>query len=191
MASFIVDEIRKLPNVKLGFFYCKHGVESRNTFVGVARGIISQILRQNEVILPFLYEHACTSGEDVLSSDDLAAEILREVLHNCETTYIVLDGLDECEREGRRRIASIFQDLCESLPVRDLYRCRCIFISQDDSAARKDFAKIPAFKITPSETSRDIKTYSAAWSRKIRHKFDLSDEREQHISNLITEAAAG
>ncbi len=68
LASLLIEEARKLPGVQVVFFYCKHGDSQRNTFLAVARSILLQLLRHNGSLLSYLFEAACTSGENSLDS---------------------------------------------------------------------------------------------------------------------------
>src|ERR1700738_4462912 len=100
LASLIIEELQKLQSlhpITLGFFYCKHKDTQRCTFSAVARGILAQLLSQNEDLLPYLFEKAAMSGEMVLESPVLTKELLETALKSSENVYIVLDGLDECE----------------------------------------------------------------------------------------------
>jgi hypothetical protein len=49
LASVIVEEARKLKTATVAFFYCKYMDLDRNSFRSVARGILSQLLRQHPV----------------------------------------------------------------------------------------------------------------------------------------------
>lgn len=183
--------MRKLPDVSLSFFYCKYQDTERNTFLAVARGILSQLLRQDETLLPYLYEKASKSGQTVLQSNALAKELLTTSVKNCKRLYVILDGIDECDRDNRKEIVSVLEEISESFPPEDADSFRCMFVSQDDSLARKDFSKMVSLKITESDVKKDIRTYAAAWSAKIQSKFELTAERQNFIEDSITAKADG
>jgi hypothetical protein len=186
-----VEEARNLPDVTVAFFYCRYQDAERNTFLAVARGILAQLLRQDDSILAYLYDKASRSGQTALSTDSLAKELLEIAIKNHKKLYVVIDGMDECEREQRREIANTFEIFWESLPSNEVDSLRCLFISQDDSAGRKDFAKMQQLKITESDTKPDIRTYANSWSLKIQSKFDLSTEKQRDIEDMITEKSEG
>lgn len=159
--------------------------------MAVARGILAQLLHQDEGILSYLYDKCSRSGQNRLSTDALAKELLETVIRNYEKLYVVIDGIDECDREQRRDIVSTFETCWESLPPDDADSLRCLFTSQDDSAARKDFAKMVSIKITENDTKRDIRTYAIHRSSEIQAKFSLTEERRQYVEDMITEKAEG
>ena len=173
------------------FFYCRHDDSQRNNFVAVARGLISQILCQNDMLLSYLYEKASTSGEAVLTGPSLVKEILSMVIKNCERTYIILDGLDECNRDDRKEITSWFRDLIDSLSPTDFGSIRCLFISQDDGPGRKDLSMLPTLKIRSEDNRCDIEVYATAWRKKIQEKFGLQDDNRDEIAGRIVTASGG
>jgi hypothetical protein len=194
LASLIVEELQKLRlahEITLGFFYCKHKDAQRSTFSTVARGILAQLLRQNEDLLPYLFEKASMSGEVVLESPALTKELLETALKSSERVYIVLDGLDECDPHEKKAIISWFQSVTASLPETELDSIRCLFISQDDGEVGKLLSKIPAIRIKPEDTRLDIQAYTTIWSKKIQDKFDLVDDRREAILSSVAERANG
>ncbi|CAI6242163.1 unnamed protein product [Periconia digitata] len=191
LASLVVEETKKLPDVTVAFFYCRYEDLQRNTFVAVARGLLSQLLNQDEDLLPYLYEKATKSGQTSLSTDSLAKQLLETAIKNHRKLYVIIDGIDECEREQRKEIVSTLESFWESLPYTDADSLRCLFVSQDDSAARKDFARMVTLKITQSDTKQDISSYAHTWSQEIRAKFGLDQNHVQCIENMIAEKAEG
>jgi hypothetical protein len=109
LASLIIEEARSLPDVTVAFFYCRYQDDERNTFLAVARGILAQLLHQDDNILAYLYDKASRSGQTTLSTVSLAKELLEIATKNHKKLYIVIDGIDECERDERKEIASTFE----------------------------------------------------------------------------------
>ncbi|USP81220.1 hypothetical protein yc1106_08494 [Curvularia clavata] len=186
-----IEEVGKLQDVQVAFFYCRYLDSARNTFLAVARGILSQLLFKDASLLSYLYEKLSTSGQVTLSLESTARELLEISLKAFEKLYIVIDGLDECEREQRQQIVSFFKDTWESVPSADKDSLRCMFISQDDDISRKDFAAMSSIKITESHTRKDITHFVAARSMIIKQKFDLTEDRKQWIQDQVTKSADG
>lgn len=191
LASSVVDEARKLPGVHVAFFYCRYLDNGRSTFLAVMRGILSQLLFQDEALLIYLYEKVSTSGEVSLSTESVAKEVVETSIKNFQKLYIVIDGIDECEREERKQIVAFFQDVWESLPQDDSDALRCMFVSQDDNIARNDFKSIPSLKISEADNKGDISAYAVARSSAIQTKHKLSDDRRRWLQELIVARAEG
>lgn len=186
-----MEEAQKLPGVTVVYFYCKYDESDRNTFLAVARGIILQLFNQDESLLPYLYEKASRSGQRPLSTNSLAKELLETAVKNYKKLYVVIDGIDECENKHRSDIVSTFRSLWESLPAGKVNSLRCLFVSQDDGAAREDFAGIDLLKITEIDTRHDIRVYTNAWSKTIGMRFDLSQDKQQLVEDVVTQKAEG
>ncbi|KAF2141617.1 uncharacterized protein K452DRAFT_271241 [Aplosporella prunicola CBS 121167] len=189
LASLIVEKAQNI-GVNIAFFYCKYEDTDRNSFIAVARGILSQLLQQNEDLVSSFYEKLSRSGETTLSSAKLAKELLDLAFGACGKTYLVLDGLDECNREERRKVSEYFRNVVCSLPRADADRIRCLFVSQDDGYARKDLKDIVSIKLTAEDNMEDIKSLVQIWEKKIQDKFHF-DTTGQDIARTITERSQG
>lgn len=193
MTSFIVEQVRLLsPAPTLLFFYCKGRDNTRDDFVSVARSFLSELLRCHpDTLSPFFYYKFSKSNEAVLSKVQDIEELLMVSLLNCPKVYIVIDGIDECGREERKRITSWFRDIVENLDPSNLDRVRCLFVSQDDGVARKDFNGITTLKIKPADVKDDIEKYSLHEAAHIQSLFQLSDDMRVDIASKMREAADG
>ena len=187
----MIEEARKITKAKVAFFYCKYNDTARNTFVAVARGVLSQLLRQNRDLLPFFYERSSASGEVTLSSLTLAKELLKVALNSVEKVYVILDGIDECSRDDRKDISSFFCGIVEDLPQANFDSIHCLFVSQDDGFARKDFTKCSALKIDANDNKTDIHNLVRVWSERLQQRFELTDDRKSEIWDQVSRGADG
>ncbi|TDZ38461.1 hypothetical protein C8035_v004775 [Colletotrichum spinosum] len=126
---------------------------------------------------------------DVFFSD--LEELLEIAIKNLPSVYIILDGIDECPRDQRKSITSWFRRLVEKLQPKDSDRIRCLFVSQDDGFARKDFSGVSSLKIQSKDNESDICEFSAAWASRIQQKFDLTGDRTQEIAKQIPVSCNG
>ncbi|KAI9685458.1 MAG: hypothetical protein M1822_004589 [Bathelium mastoideum] len=191
LASVIIQHLKDSFSSLVLFFYCKYGDPTRNTFTSVVKSLLSQILRQNQDLLPYIYDAASRSGEFPLTNRNLAEELLITSMKNCQTVYMVLDGLDECETGERRSIIKSARSSIESLPFTDLGKIRCLFISQDDQAASRDFSGMPYFKIDASHNIRDIQKYTQYWVTEIGEKLGLPSSAQSSLANTVVDNADG
>lgn len=173
------------------FFYCKQSLPEHNTFLALARSFILQLLNQDKSLLLYLHGEHCDSNEAVLSSIPLAQEMLKFLLSSCKSAYIVIDGLDECEREERKVITQWFCHLVESLPENAPDRLRCLFVSQDDRIGTKDLQGLAKINIEPQDNKQDILVYSRVQANELRRKFDFSEEESSRIAIAVTESVKG
>lgn len=191
LASLVVEEARKLtPTPIVLFFYCRHSSQ-RDSFLALARSLLAQLLRQDKGLLLYFYQMYCNSGEVVLTSQALVKELLLLAFRSCKYAYIILDGLDECAREERKIITQWFRKFVEDLPTSEPKGLRCLFISQDDGVARKDFSGLASIKIRTEDIKHDIDEYSRVEADKLKAKFQLSDEDASTIASTVANSAGG
>ncbi|KAK9774284.1 putative C2H2-type domain-containing protein [Seiridium cardinale] len=186
LVSRVVTEIQQFckaqtilanQGISVAYFYCKHSDPDRNTFIAVARGILSQLLKQQPHLLDHLYEQSSMSGDISLSSKSLAQDLLNIALNGGKVTYIVIDGFDECDKKSRKEIISFFRAVVEALPPAEMDSIRCLFVGQDDGISPKDFTEIPKIPITPTDNRGDIHRFAEAWHSKIQSKLGLEDSK--------------
>ncbi|KAF2994772.1 hypothetical protein E8E14_002949 [Neopestalotiopsis sp. 37M] len=193
LASLIVqtaEELKHTPTVL--YFYCKHENPERNNFVALGRSLLAQLLHHDNELLPTFYQKYCRSGEAIPSSSVLLQELLTLAFENCKSAYIILDGLDECPRDQRRYIANWFRDLVENLPSWQADKLRCLFISQDDGPARKDFAGLVSIRIRAEDTQHDIKEFCRIQAGKLlENNPSLSDEKVDWIATTVANSVNG
>ncbi|KAK8879910.1 hypothetical protein PGQ11_001204 [Apiospora arundinis] len=191
LASIIADHVFTIPDVSVGLFYCVQSDPHSNSFISVAKSILSQLLTQDATLLPLVYEKMRTeNGEAVLTSNTDAEKLLNLALRS-RKTYLIIDGVDECERDERKKICSWFSKTINSLERTKADEIRCIFVSQDDGIARRDLAAIPAINITTKNTERDIQVYSKVWQAKIEQKFGTFHEHELSVAKVVTARSQG
>ena len=190
LASVVVDAVQNIPDATLAFFYCKHADETRNSFISVARSILAQVLAQHPHLLPYFHEQASMSSDVSLSSTAVAKRMMQTSFSNCGRTYVIIDGLDECERGERKEISSWFQEAIEALIPADMGSIRCLIVGQDDGIARKDLGAFAIIKIT-NENYGDLKAFATEWHKKIEDKFGELSSKSCHIANIISVRAQG
>ncbi|KAI0898910.1 putative zinc finger protein [Annulohypoxylon nitens] len=192
LASLVIEEVQNLrPKPTVLYFYCKQDNSERNNFVALGRSLLAQFLMQDNGLLPTFYQKSCRSGEATLSSPALVQELLTLAFGNCKSAYIILDGLDECPRDQRKTITQWFRKLVEDLPNSEPERLRCLFVSQDDGVARKDFAGLTSIKVGVEDNKNDIEKYCQSNACKLKESFLLTDKRATAIAETVAKSVKG
>ncbi|RYO83126.1 hypothetical protein DL766_004460 [Monosporascus sp. MC13-8B] len=101
------------------------------------------------------------------------------------------DGIDEYPRGERRKITQWFRHLVEDLEPPRQDRVRCLFVSQYDGIAQRDFGGLTAVQIKAHHTRADIHQFSMASAARIQDELGLSDDLWAKITSKIEEAADG
>jgi hypothetical protein len=193
LASLIIDKcLEKTSNVTI-WFYFRHGDQSRRTFIALARALISQLLKYDTDLVPFVHEKMSSRSEQILSSEVLAKELLETLLKNCQGLRIILDGLDECARGEEKKVVEWFRSTLEASThsAASSDYPRCVFISQRDAIATRIFRDLPTITITADHNHQDITTFVSSWGMKIQEKFSISDDATRSINERVVTRAAG
>ncbi|KAF4883968.1 Vegetative incompatibility protein HET-E-1 [Colletotrichum fructicola] len=192
LASIVVEEAKALshePTVL--YFYCKADNQEKNNFLAIGRSLLRQLLGQNPDLLYYFDQKYQSSTEAILTTVSDVEELLRTGITNTSSTYIILDGIDECPREERQVISRWFRQLVEDQPQADPDKIRCLFVSQDDGIARKDFRDVASFKIKAGDNREDIVQFSLQWAMKIQQRFRLEEKERVSIAQRIPDVCQG
>jgi hypothetical protein len=190
LASVIIECVKEIKDVSVAFFYFANGNPERDKFVPMARGILSHLVTQDTSLLLHFEKMMISSGQAVLSSRELAKELLDIALRS-RKTYIILDGIDECARDDRKAICTWFRSFADSLPTAKQDEIRCLFISQDDGFARKDLSMLPTLRITDDQTRGDITEYVLHWQKRIEERFGPLQEIGLPLAKIVPERSQG
>jgi len=143
-------------------------------------------------MLPFLFGQSLSSGEMPLSSLQLCNSLLKVAFQNIPRDmkiYIVLDGIDECDSQERRKIASAFSTLVTGVNDRGIIRV--LFISQDEPDLKGLLRTATSIKISKTDNEEDIKCYVGHWSSKISIKFGLTQDEKEAMVKIVCLGADG
>ena len=187
LASLIIEEIRKMGRASLTFFYCKYGDNQKNSFLYVLRSTLAQLIQQNEHLLSYMYEKCSSSNEVTLESLGLLKELTTLAIKSTPYTYVLIDGLDECETGEAKKIIIWFNSILGSGTFRLMY------VSQRDNF-EKLFDRAYTLSLDPlhcGEHQKDIEAYASHWSSKIGQKFELPPVLEEQIVTKVTERSKG
>jgi hypothetical protein len=110
--------------------------------------MLAQLIGLNKDLLAYVYDKASASGETSLDSPKLAKELLETAIKSLGKVYILIDGLDECEKAEKKPISSWFQSIVYSVSASDPESLQCLFISQHDNDAGRLFAGLPTLRIS-------------------------------------------
>lgn len=113
MAIGLTEELshHMVENTLVIFFFCQIADYELNTVEAVVKGLILQLVNQQENLIHVLRKRWNTEkGHFIEEVDSLQTswDIFLEMLERCQTTYskiyIVIDALDECQAQGKADI---------------------------------------------------------------------------------------
>jgi hypothetical protein len=179
----------KKDELTLAYFYCRDQDTQRNKFPNVAKAMLSQLLQQNPEILAYLYDECLKSVKVTLASPQDCVKLLNTVLQAVPKTFIVIDGIDECEQKERRAILNFFVSAINDC---ELGKIRGLFISQELSDIKTALHNPETLSLNEEHSRVDIKNYATRRAADIQERFKLmSDEARDHIVKLVCDGHDG
>jgi hypothetical protein len=195
LASVLIEEcsrmVRLSKDLSFAFFYCRDKDEQRNKFASVAKSMLAQLLRQQPVILPYLYDECLKSAKVTLSSSQDCIRLLGTVLQAVPQTFLIVDGIDECEQKERKAMLNFFTSTITSDDIAP-GKVRALFISQQLSDIMTGLHMADSMQLTKNHIELDIRNFAVKRAFEIQKKFNLiPDLAREHIVKLVCDGADG
>ena len=191
LASVIIEDCLKNTAFETTYFYCKHAETEKNTSMAIFRGLLSQLIFQNKLLLPHCYEKTLAKGELTLSSAVTAQNLLELFLDCSSKQYMVIDGLDECSAIERKLVLAFFNGISRKLDSKDPGKFRILFVSQDEDDINTALKNATWVSLAPGNIKHDLQIFTRKWSDDIGQKFHLDTREIDYIAELTCYRADG
>jgi hypothetical protein len=123
ICSTIIDHMEGVcktqSGTRMAYYYFDFNDESVLRLGALLQSIILQLSRQSELLsdhVRSLYKH-CDNGRSV-PGDELLASTLFELLKEGQQTFIIIDALDECPKDGRDQFYNLITQQIGQRPGR-------------------------------------------------------------------------
>jgi hypothetical protein len=191
LASVIIQDCLKDPAIRCAYFYCNNGDRQRNKFVSLAKSIQAQLLNSERDLTALFYDRCFSSEEPALRSPKVCTELLQITLQSLRKTYIIIDGLDECDSKKYKNILSCFNAAVEICNTANPGSLRILYISQAVPEIERMLLTASTLRLDPMDSAKDICSFVECWVSKIQMNFDLTADDSKFILNLICDEADG
>ncbi|GKU07138.1 unnamed protein product [Fusarium langsethiae] len=189
MASVVIDSLQKTSDgVVIYFFYSANEPSKREGFNGIRSLILQLLLTCNRLPDELMNEYfrARDGYEDYLNNSD--RQIIQKLLHSLMTShpsgqmYLVLDGLDECSKEG----PEFFDTLAKLLNSESNATVKWFFSSCDVNPISKTMEKAHSLTIEPNleAITNDIRIHLKNKIHCPRHEGVWFDNEEQSFLHV-------
>jgi hypothetical protein len=118
-------------------------------------------------------------------------DLFDSILRASKSVFIILDGIDECDRGERGRILTYINATASSIEKEGGDVPKVLYISRDEGDIRKILSKIPTRTITPQDNEQDIKQYTTSQSADVQDKFEIHDNLRENIVSMVCDRARG
>ncbi|KAF9878015.1 hypothetical protein CkaCkLH20_04591 [Colletotrichum karsti] len=224
LSSLVVDELGKLATkgtdvprqTQICYFYCQKDDNELETYLGILRGILHQLVsaaelpdpeneslgnesgNHNLAILPLCEDKITSTGGSTLNNQDVAEGLIEVFFEASTRQYVVIDGLDECKASTEIQQTVTFftkqvtkcEDLCQG-------QLRVLFMSQTSKEIGKLMSKhniqtnAGEIELDPNDNMEDIRRYVRTLLIRDGTKFSLSEWDKQYIEDNISGRSEG
>lgn len=154
------------------------------------RSLLAQIIRKKSDLLPHVYESYVKIGG--VPSASHVSNILKDLFRTLDTTYLVLDGLDECDGRQQKQILKELSSIMDSVSVGSSSRNALrIFISSRET--REILSKLrsaPQISLTDEHAlvSGDIAIFAKHRLTELRETFNDNSLIDKIEETLVQKA---
>lgn len=205
IASYLIEKCREGTSAgasfKATFFYCNGKDPDTSTFLSISRGLLFRQLlhvQPNEKfrhLIAYCHDKKINSGQPNLKDEGTAESLLRTFFEIIPDQYIIIDGLDECEKPVIRDTLRILSSVVTQQDAIDPGRLRLLIVSRDLIEIRKSLSMEQAnpdiFKIEADHNAEAIELYVNLRMDMFDPNFELSEEKRQEIIEKTLDAAKG
>lgn len=186
---------------KIYYFYCQEEDSEHRTYIDILRGVLHQMVDFNDYLLPLCLEKVESSGNPTLADTETAQVLIEAFFEYNTRQYIIIDGIDECERTEARDAATFFMGQvtkCDN----DIKQgqLRVLFMSQPTPELVK--AKVmpeddACVQLRSTDNAEDIRSYvkkripDFSEKRATRSGFNLSENDKEQIESIICRRSEG
>lgn len=151
-------------------------------------------------MLPYFYMKFKSNGHAKLESPLLAQSLIKLSCERAHRQFIVIDGLDECERNERSTLLSLLAEIVEGLENLEPGKLRLLIVSQLETDIGASLTKssqmlahfsFRSFTIFEKDNKKEIDRYVEKMASEIELQHSLSPEQAGCIKRLTSSRAEG
>lgn len=204
LTSYLVDQCKEGTSLgapfKTIYFYCKGKDSESSTHLAIFRGLLHQqmlYIREDERfrhLIAYCYDKKDSSGQQHLTTGD-AKPLLDLFFDIVPYQYIIIDGLDECEKPEIRQSLSLLTSVIARQDNIDPGSLRLLVVSRDIPEIKKPLscegttAKI--FKIEAENNKDAISMYVTQRLKEFPRALNLNENEIERIRDLTCNRAKG
>jgi hypothetical protein len=118
-------------------------------------------------------------------------QVIGTVLQAAPQAFLIIDGIDECERKERNAILNFFTSAITSDDIKP-GKLRGLFVSQELSHIKTALHMSESLQLTRDHSELDIRNFAIKWAARIQERFNrMPAPAREHIVKLVCDGADG
>ncbi|KAF6808246.1 zinc finger protein [Colletotrichum sojae] len=177
----------QLPAHSVAYFYFKHGNTEKNNHNSFLRAFLLQLMDQNRTVSHEFAQELSAKADVAIRATNSLETLVKRALEEYPTSFLVLDGLDECAAGEARKTVQWLLSL-----VGDISDIRVIFSGQRDGLLDVLLSDRPSIPLESSHHAQDIQNFCRSRCKQLRTSFKgMEASLEEQIFTLVTTRAKG
>lgn len=191
LAVYLKEEAPLPSNSIILYCLCSYGFgKQESNACGLAfRSLTAQLLRNRVDLVPQVYDNYVKVG--AVPKLGTIKDLLKGLLMCLETTYLLLDGLDECEGLHQKLILTELSNLALADSKEAPVKLKILVCSRDTKDIARKLSKAPQISLTSEDryVSQDIASFTKHSLVELKDRFD--DTIVEEIGNAVVRKAGG
>lgn len=131
ICSLIVQNLQIQNGRSPLYYFCGQKSEEGDSCALILRTLAHQLLQQNRDLAPLVQQKYLATGSS--KSSRALKELLKEILSSAESTYIILDGVDECNEAIQRDVLKTLAEIQRHVG----HHCKLLVSSRNEPLIQK------------------------------------------------------
>jgi hypothetical protein len=152
---------------------------------------LAQIFRKDETLVSWFCERFASYDRKRFESSKILEEIMEMAFNSQQISYVILDGLDECDPEEAEKALSWFLSHQNAVGSGN-GQIRLLCTGQRTDILQRALSSAASISLdNQKHHERDIEQYVEEEVIKIREKFNLDSMAQSQIVSRVTKTANG
>ncbi|KAK0647033.1 hypothetical protein B0T16DRAFT_458896 [Cercophora newfieldiana] len=178
------------------YFYCKYDSPDKQSFSAILRALLYQLLDQDEALSDNLLGEILKTDSVKLGTAAYLSELVKMAFESQARSYVVIDGLDECDRVQACKTLDWFLSLTSQQTDQhgrpgNNGSIHVLFSGQRDGALDDKLLDHPSISLDLPDHGDDIRRYCEKRCVDLGPKFNFDQDEAAEIASRVTKGAHG
>ena len=201
IATFLVEELEECakssPNMTFAYYFCDNKNHKRKTATAIIRGLLRLLLLQHHELIELLKKDVKTTGDGFFEDFHGLWESFVKVTNHrtAGEVYLLVDALDECEKDERKLLLKNFSRLFCSPSNSETKKVKLLVTSRpedDINLVKRNAPQISSALQLDLKNDKINEDLSRFIEDKVNNTFSWKgDNLVKHVRDVLIENAEG